>query len=136
MKVRGEAMREITIVSKNELGTLASISEALGGVGVNIEAISAYEKDKSAVFRIVTGDIISALKSLSRIPGLQINESEILVLNMMNRPGELGKITRKLSNRGVNLESLYIVSKKEDYTQVAIKPAPGYFDKAREVLNL
>jgi hypothetical protein len=55
---------------------------------------------------------------------------------MINRPGELGKITRKLSSRGVNLESLYIVSRKEDYTEVALKPAEADFDKAKEILGL
>jgi hypothetical protein len=55
---------------------------------------------------------------------------------MMNRPGELGKITRKLANRGVSLESIYIASRKQDYTEVAIKPAEADLEKAREVLGI
>jgi hypothetical protein len=129
-------MREVLVLSDNKVGTLANVSEALGSVGVNIEAISAYEKDDKAVFRIVTMDANSAVRVLSKIRGLSTTESDILVLRMMNRPGELGKITRKLSNRGVDLESLYIISKKEDFTEIAIKPSQEHFDKAREVLKL
>lgn len=129
-------MKEITVISKNEVGTLATISEVLGGVGVNIEAISAYEKDNTAVFRIVTNDVTSALKSLSRIPGINVKESDIVILKMINRPGELGKITRKLSNRGINIESLYIVSRRNDFTEVAIKPAQNDFEKTKQTLGL
>ena len=34
-------MKEVTIVARNEVGALAQVAEALGSVGVNIEAISA-----------------------------------------------------------------------------------------------
>jgi len=135
--MRGEIMREIVIVSKNEVGTLASIAEALGNVGVNIEAISAYESNNRAVFRVVTNDIATALKTLSKIGGsVQATESPILLLKLINRPGELGKVTRKLANRGVNLESLYIVNRANEYTDVAIKPSAADFEKAKDVLGL
>jgi hypothetical protein len=55
---------------------------------------------------------------------------------MINRSGELGKITRKLANRGINLESLYIVSRASDFTEVAFKPAPEHFEKAKETLGI
>lgn len=129
-------MKEITIVAKNEVGTLAQVAEALGNVGVNIEAISAYGKNNEAIFRIVTEDINTALKMLGRLPNLQVKESDILILKMINRPGELGKVTRKLANRGISLESLYIVSRASDYTEVALRPAPADVQKAREVLGI
>ena len=129
-------MKEITVVAKNDVGTLAAVAEALGNVGVNIEAISAYGKDNSAVFRLVTNDVTTAIKSLSRIPNLRVEESSILVLKMINRSGELGKITRKLANHGINLESLYIVSKASDFTEVAFKPAPQDFEKAKTALGI
>jgi hypothetical protein len=129
-------MKELIVTAKNQVGTLAAVAEALGGVGVNIEAISAYGSGEKAFFRIITEDVISAVKSLSRISGLKVEESDIVVLKMLNRPGELGKITRKLANRGVNLESLYIVSRKNDYTEVAFRPSQADLEKAREVLGI
>lgn len=129
-------MKEITIVSRNEVGTLANIAEVLGNVGVNIEAVSAYEKDNKAVFRIVTNDVTTAKKALSKLSDLKVNESDVIVLNMQNRPGELGKITRKLANKGVNLECVYILSRAHEYTEVAIKPSVEDFAKAKEVLGI
>lgn len=129
-------MKEITIVAKNEVGSLATVSEALGNIGVNIDAISAYAQDNKAVFRILTKDAVTAIKTLSRIPNMSITESDIILLRMQNRPGELGKITRKLSNNTVNLESVYIVSKASDFTEVAIRPSNSDFEKAKTVLKI
>jgi len=130
-------MKEITITTPNEIGSLAAVAEALGGVGVNIEAISAYGKDGKAVFRLLTNDVASANKVLSRIPNVELSESDILILKMQNRPGELGKITRKLANQNINLDSLYIVGKENtEYTDVAIKPILSDFEKAKDVLRI
>ncbi len=129
-------MKEITVLGPNKVGSLATISEVLGAVGVNIEAISAYEKNNDAIFRIVTKDSSTTVKALSKIPGFETKEHDIIVLRMNNRPGELAKITRKLANRNITLESLYIVSRKNDETEVAIKPSPDDFQKAKEVLEI
>jgi hypothetical protein len=129
-------MKEIMVVAGNDVGALATIAEAVGGVGVNIEAISAYGLEKKAVFRIMTNDVTSTLKALSKVPGIQVKESEALIYKMINRPGELGKITRKLANRGVSLESLYIVSRKQDFTEVAITTLDKDLAKAKDALGM
>jgi hypothetical protein len=129
-------MKEITVVAGNETGSLAAVAEALGGIGVNIEAISAYGMENKAIFRIITTDSATAVKALSKLPGVKVHEADTLIYKMINRPGELGKVTRKLANRGVNLESLYIVSRKQDFTEVAIRPSVKDMAKAMEVLGL
>jgi hypothetical protein len=129
-------MKEIIVVAGNDVGSLATVAETLGSVGVNIEAISAYGLDGKAVFRIITNDVATTIKSLSKLPGVEIKESDAIIYKMINRPGELGKITRKLANRGVNIESLYIVSRKQDFTEVAIRPAEKDAAKARDVLGI
>ncbi len=129
-------MKEITIIAGNDVGSLAQVAETLGSVGVNIEAISAYGLDGKAVFRVITSDVTTAIKALSRLPNVQVKEADTIIYKMINRPGELGKIARKLANKGINLESLYIVSRKQDFTEVAIRPQEQDFGKAREVLGI
>lgn len=129
-------MKEILVIADNDVGSLAKVAEALGSTGVNIEAISAYGAEGKAVFRIITGDVSTSIKSLSKLPNVRIEQADTIVYKMMNRPGELAKMTRKLANRGVNLESLYIVSRKNDFTEVAIRPAEKDMEKAKEVLGL
>lgn len=129
-------MKEITIVANNEVGSLADVAETLGSVGVNIEAIAAYGSHNNAVFRVLTNDVATATKALSKIPQCRISEADAIVYKMINRPGELGKVTRKLANKGISLESVYIVSKKQDYTEVAICPAQNDINKVKEALGI
>jgi hypothetical protein len=129
-------MKEITVVTSNEIGSLAAVTEALGSTGVNIEAISAYGIDNKAVFRIITSDSATALRVLSKLPGVKAHEADTIIYKMINRPGELGKLSRKLANRSVNLESLYIVSRKQDFVEIAVRPAEKDMAKAREVLGI
>lgn len=129
-------MKEITIKAANRVGALADISELLGGLGVNIEAISAHGIGNDAIFRIITNDSTTAMKNLAKLPGIKTSESEILIIDLPNKPGELGKITRKLANKSVDLESVYIVSKLADITQIAIKPSVASFARAKEVFGI
>jgi len=129
-------MKEITIISPNRVGSLALLSESLGAVGTNIEAITAYERGGNAIFRILTNDVNTAIKAITKLSDFEILESDIILFKMSNRPGELGKITRKLANRNIDLESLYIVEKKDNETTIAIKPSLENFKKAREILGI
>ena len=114
-------MQEITIMIGNKVGALADICESLGSSGVNIEAISAQGLGDSAIIRVVTADAITAAHALKRI-NVSHKASEITIVEMIDRPGELAKIARKLARAGVNMESLYILSKnKGGQTLVAIK---------------
>lgn len=127
-------MKEITIVSSDNVGALAAVAEALGSNGVNIEAISAYGVEGKAIFRIITGDEVTAIKALSRIPNITCKDEPVLIYKMLNRPGELAKITRKMANKGINIESLYIVSRKQDFTEIAIKPVKEDIEKTKEII--
>lgn len=127
-------MKEILVVAGNDVGSLAAVAESLGSVGVNIEAISAYGLDGKAVYRIITNDVSTTLKALSKLD-VKVKEADAIVYKMANRPGELGKVTRKLADKGINLESLYIVSRKQDFTEIAIRPSDKDLEKARAVLG-
>ncbi len=130
-------MKELTVITSNSVGTLARVAEELGASGINIEAISAYGLGDRAIFRIITGDVKTALKVLSRLPDVEVKEADTVIYKMINRPGELGKVARKLANHGINLESIYIVSRKNDFTEVAINPAnPKDVEKIKEILKI
>ena len=128
-------MEEITIIGENRVGLLAQIAEMLGGEGVNIESISAHGQDDKAIIKLITNDVNSAIKRLSSLSTIEIKHSPILVVELINRPGELGKITRKLANRGINLESVYVIGSGKDFLKIAIKPSEEHFEKAKEIIT-
>lgn len=129
-------MKEIVIIGKNRVGLLADIAELLGNFGINIDSISAYQNNDEAVIRIITSDYNTALKHLSKINGIRIKESEVIVLDLPNKPGELGKITRKLANKQIDLETVYIAGRTNDVTHVVIKPSSELLLKTKEILGI
>ena len=57
-------------------------------------------------------------------------ESDVLVLEMLDRPGELGKIAKKMSSEGVNIENIYLISKKDGKALLALRVSePDKADK-------
>ncbi len=128
-------MEELIIIGGNRVGLLADIAERLGAVGANIESVSAQGYGEKAVVRIITTDLETAKRELNTLPGIKVISSPILVIELINRPGELGKVTRKLANKNIDLESVYVVSKGNDVMKVAIKPSEEHFGKAEEVLQ-
>jgi len=130
-------MKELSVIAENRIGTLANITEALGGVGINIDAISAYEHGGKAIFRVITSDSMSARKALERVHGVSdLSISDVITVKLENRPGELGKLTRKMANRGVDLETIYIIGKGGEYTEVAIKAVEAHTNKVKELLGV
>lgn len=130
-------MKELAIVAENRIGTLANITEALGGAGINIDAISAYEHGGKAVFRVITSDPMSARKAVERVHGVNdVSISEVVVARLENRPGELGKLTRKMANRGIDIETIYIISKGGEYTEVAVKAVDAHLEKVKGILGV
>lgn len=119
-------MREITVITENKVGALALVCEALGGVGVNIRAISAQAIGDTGIIRLLTEDETSAKKVLER-SGFKVAIGDVITVKLKDRPGELAKIARKLATSRVDIESVYILGKTNSDVEIAIKPSnvPG-----------
>ena len=113
-------MKQLTVLTDNKPGVLASIASALGENGVNMESISAETFSDSAVIRIITKDSDSAKKALSRLD-YRVNESDILVFKILDRAGELGKVAKMLSSEGINVENIYLLNREDKYAYLALK---------------
>lgn len=100
-------------------GELARVTEALASHAVNIQAIASEAANATPYYRIVTNDVNTTRKALKQA-GLEFEENEILVADLLDRPGELAKVARRLARAGVSVDSLYILGSKEGKTQIAL----------------
>ncbi|MCX8199862.1 MAG: ACT domain-containing protein [Candidatus Micrarchaeota archaeon] len=114
-------MKQITVVVQNRVGALADVTEVLSRSGINIISISAQGFENNGVIRVLTTDMNTALHDLSKA-GFNAMVNDIIVLKLPDKPGELYKITKKLSKEGLNLRAVYIIGKENDRTVVAIDP--------------
>jgi hypothetical protein len=88
------------------VGLLADVCEALHASGVNITAISAYERDGIGKFLMVTSNNAEAAKALSRLNADYL-EKPVLAVELANEPGALEEATRAMAEAGINVEYCY-----------------------------
>ncbi|HYS71914.1 MAG TPA: ACT domain-containing protein [Thermoplasmata archaeon] len=125
-------MKEFKVFVNNKTGELARVTEALAAGAVNIRALASEGGSSKAFLRVVTGDVATTEKALKNA-GLTFELNEIVDLELMDRPGELAKIARRLARQGVNIESIYILGTKNGKTQIAMTVSD--LEKAKSALR-
>ncbi len=117
----GNSVRELTIVERDRVGLLADVSEALGKKKVNIDSVSVeVTPQKTAIIRILTNAYIRA-KRVLRKTGFKVMDTDVLVVRLRNRPGELAAMSRSLADEGINIENVYMLSKERGESIFALK---------------
>lgn len=81
----------------------------------------------------MTNDVNTTRKALST-NGLAYEENEILVAELIDRPGELAKVARRLTRGNVNVTSIYILGSRDGKTEIAL--TVDHLTRARELLKL
>jgi hypothetical protein len=100
--------RDITVIIDDLPGTLAQVGEALGNAGINIGGYCSFPSGGKSFLHILVEDVAGARKALSGL-GLSIaQERDVVTVDMEDNPGELGKISRKIANAGININMVYM----------------------------
>ena len=104
---------DLTIQLDDRPGALARVAETLGGAGVNIIGICGISSGKAAELHILVHDPERARSALEG-SGLKVQaKRQIHQILLEDYPGELGAVTRRLADAGVNLELIYIGMDKQ-----------------------
>lgn len=125
-------MKEFKIFVEHKPGELAKVTEALASRAVNIRAIASEAKGDKAHLRVVTNDVNTTIAALNE-SGTQYEQNDILTITLLDRPGELSKVAKKLGKAKINIESIYILGQKDGKTDVAL--VVDDMKKAQERLN-
>lgn len=101
-------MKDLTIDLDDRPGALAEMGEALGRAGVSIEGGGAWVVGGRGVAHFLFADGAAARRALE-VAGIRvIAEREVLVQRLRQAvPGQLGMLTRRMADAGVNIEVLY-----------------------------
>jgi len=101
-------MKDLTIELENRPGALAEMGEALGRAGVSIEGGGAVVFNGKGIAHFLFADGAAARQALEAAGISVLAEREVVVLRLnQDEPGQLGKITRRMADVGVNIEVLY-----------------------------
>lgn len=102
--------KDLTVIFEDLPGALAKMGETLGVAGINIDGICGVTCEGVGVIHVLVEDATAARKAFKEAGFETGVEREVLVIDIVDRPGELGGITRRLASAGVNLDLLYLTA--------------------------
>lgn len=104
-------LKDLTIELDEKVGTVAAAAEALGKAGVNIEGICGFVVGGKGVGHVLVEDSGKARQALQSAGARVTGEQDAVVMEIDDRPGSLGKLTRKIADAGVNLNAVYLATR-------------------------
>lgn len=101
-------MKDLAIALDNRPGALAEMGEALGRAGVSVEGGGAWVVDGRGIAHFLFHDGAAARQALEAA-GIQVLAERDVVVQRLKQdvPGQLGLLTRRMAEAGVNIEALY-----------------------------
>ena len=105
--VRTETQFSVFLVNKP--GVLAQVTRALATEKVNIVAMTLVDSQEHGVLRVVAADPALARQVLTRL-NLPMTETEVLCLDLSNRPGALADVAGLLGENHININYAYVTS--------------------------
>lgn len=103
--------KDMKVILEDRPGTLADLGETLGNAGINIDGICGFPCEGKGVIHILVEDATKARKVLEEA-GFEVKEDrQVFVLDVSDRPGEMGSICRRIANAGVNIDFIYAATR-------------------------
>ena len=111
---------QFSVYLENRVGALADLCEIVATHQINLVAICAIDTVEEAVLRIVPEDF-SATEAALLARDFRPIETEVLIVEVANRPGATGQVAYALAQAGVNI----VVRGLSDRCFGCLHPKPG-----------
>jgi len=99
-------VEQISIFIENKFGRLAEVTRVLGDAGVNIRTLSLADTSDFGILRLIVNDTEKA-KTVLKERGFTVNKTEVVAVEIPDRPGGLADILQTLDADGINVEYMY-----------------------------
>ena len=98
--------KEFTVTIPDKPGALGKCFLALAERGVNILAFQSYVEERESLARLIVDNPAAAMEVLG---GQRMNfeETEVAVVRLPHRPGELGRAAARLGENRINIDYSY-----------------------------
>lgn len=120
MAIKITKAKQLGFSLPNKVGLMAEVAEALAAANVNIGAICAYEMEDEGYFMLIVDNTNAAKKSLSKLTK-EIAVDDVFYVEVPNKPGQLGAVSRKLSDAGIDVWYIYASPGKGRTTVLVFK---------------
>src|SRR5690242_1072686 len=99
--IKAELDRQLMIRLKDTPGALSEITSVISHAGINMLALCAYALEGVAAIMFVTEDNNGAKQLLEKM-GFNVQEEEVVLLTLDNKPGALQRVLDKIAEANVD----------------------------------
>jgi len=100
------AVRQISVFLENKIGRLAEITQILGNKEINIRALAIADTTEFGILRMIVDRPQKAYEALEE-RGFTVSQTEVVVVEVEDKPGGLAQVMAILGKEGINVEYLY-----------------------------
>ena|SRR5687768_3512902 len=100
---------QFSVFLVNKPGVLAQVTGALAQAKQNIMAMTLVDSQEHGVLRMVVADPAEARAVLTKL-NLPMTETDVICLDMPNRPGALADVATLLGENHININYAYVTS--------------------------
>lgn len=104
--IHADIGKQLMIHLSDEVGKLAEVTTAISASGINMTAVCAYASEGNVAVMCVTEDNNEA-KAILESKGLIVQEEEVVLLSVDNKPGTLQTVTNHIAAAGIDLKLMY-----------------------------
>jgi len=97
---------QVSIALRNEIGALCRLCGILARAGVNIGGLAIDDCTDEGFVRLIVDDPKAARKVLDQAQTAHM-DTEVLVLDLANEPGQLQRVAALLAEAGINIHYAY-----------------------------
>jgi hypothetical protein len=112
-------VRQLSVFMENRAGRLAEVVRLMGEAGINIRALSLADTSDFGILRLIVNNVDKALKVL-RDSGHTVSLTDVIAVEVPDRPGGLASVLDPLQSSGVNVEYMYAFVEKATDKAVVI----------------
>jgi len=112
-------VEQISIFLENKPGALESVTQLLKDADINIRSLSLADTSDFGILRLIVNDTNKALRVLND-NGLRVSRTNVVAVEVPDRPGGLHSILAVLAQHGINVEYLYAFIEKSGENAVII----------------
>ena len=112
-------VEQISIFLENKSGRLADVAGVLAKAGINIRALSLADTTDFGILRLIVNDNEKA-KQVLKDNGFTVGKTEVIAVEVMDRPGGLAQILDVMKDNGINVEYMYAFVQKSGGNAIII----------------
>jgi hypothetical protein len=101
---------DLAVSVEDRPGELAGLGEATGRAGINIDGVCCVPAEGRLVVHVLVEDAAATRLAFEEAGYTSIEEREVVVVSLEDRPGILDATARAVADAGVNIDLAYLAT--------------------------